>query len=81
MTACTALDDLVVRAGEALYSNNNTECMASIILKNIGMRRIQVWLYVENTIEHKQPGWVSIYLEPGQELNSNQSFLGMLTTD
>ena len=70
MTACTALDVLEVRAGEPKYSNNKTDCISSIILKNNGMRPIQVLLYVENTIEHKQPGWVSIYLELGQEWNS-----------
>jgi hypothetical protein len=70
VTACTALDDLEVRAGEPEYSNNKTDCISSIILKNNGMRPIQVLLYVENTIEHKQPGWVSIYLELGQEWNS-----------
>ena len=70
VTACTALDDLEVRAGEPEYSNNKTDCISSIILKNNGMRPIQVLLYVENTIEHKQPGWVSIYLELDQEWNS-----------
>ena len=70
VTVCTALDVLEVRAGEPKYYNNNTDCNSSIILKNNGMRPIQVLLYVENTIEHKQPGWVSIYLELGQEWNS-----------
>ena len=41
------------------------------------MRPIQAWLYVDdNTIEHKQPGWVSIYLELGQEWNSKQYHFG-----
>ena len=40
------------------------------------MRPIQALFYVENTLEHKQPGWVSIYLDPGQEwkLRNNHLF-------
>lgn len=68
VTACTALNDLVVRAGEKKYYNNNTECWASIILKNIGMKGIQAGFYVDDsTLDPTRDGWVFIYLDPGQE--------------
>jgi hypothetical protein len=68
VTACTALNDLVVRAGKALFYNNDTECWASIILKNIGMKGIQAGFYVDdNTLDPTRDGWVFIYLDPGQE--------------
>jgi hypothetical protein len=68
VTACTALNDLVVRAGEKKYSNNNTECWASIILKNIGMKGIQAGFYVDDsTLDPTRDGWCFLYLDPGQE--------------
>jgi hypothetical protein len=68
VTACTALNDLVVRAGKALFYNNDTECWASIILKNIGMKGIQAGFYVDDsTLDPTRDGWVFIYLDPGQE--------------
>jgi len=67
VTACTALDYLEVRAGEPGYYNNDTGCTATIIGKNNGTRPIQALFYVINDIEHTQPGWVSLYLDPGQE--------------
>jgi hypothetical protein len=68
VTACTAINDLVVRAGEPLYYNYNTECWASIILKNIGMKGIQAGFYVDDsTLDPTNDGWVFIYLDPGQE--------------
>jgi len=68
VTACTALNDLVVRAGKALFYNNDTECWASIILKNIGMKGIQAGFYVDDsTLDPTRDGWVFLYLNPGQE--------------
>ena len=77
LTACTALDDLEVRAGEAKYYNNNTECWASIILKNNGMKAIHGGFYTDDSTiniidphEFGRDGWGFLYLDPGQELNT-----------
>jgi hypothetical protein len=74
LTACTALDDLEVRAGEAKYYNNNTECWASIILKNNGMKAIHGGFYTDDSTiniidphEFGRDGWGFLYLDPGQE--------------
>ena len=74
VTACTALDDLEVRAGEAKYYNNNTECWASIILKNNGMKAIHGGFYTDDSTiniidphEFGRDGWGFLYLDPGQE--------------
>ena len=75
LTACTALDDLEVRAGEPEYWNNKTTCVASIILKNNGTRPIFGGFYTDdstiNTIDpkvFKRDGWVFLYLDPGREI-------------
>jgi hypothetical protein len=74
LTACTALDDLEVRAGEPKYYNNNTECWASIILKNNGMKAIHGGFYTDDSTiniidphEFGRDGWGFLYLDPGQE--------------
>lgn len=70
LTACTALNDLEVRAGVPEYWNNKTTCYASIILKNNGTRPIWALYYAENTISPEETGWRTLYLDPGQEWNS-----------
>ena len=70
VTACTAIDDLEVRAGEPEYWNNKTTCLGSIILKNNGTRGILAVFYVESTLASCSTGWHYSYLVPGQEWNS-----------
>jgi hypothetical protein len=75
LDACTALNDLEVRAGEPQYYGNGAECWASIILKNNGMKAIQGGFYTDDSTinttdphEFKRDGWGFLYLDPGQEI-------------